>query len=176
MFFSKKDRPKKTRVEPKSVRKEEIPASSSHYKEAHPRTPTFEDIGQAVREPIREPTREAALFRSERETAPLFVKVEKYRGILASLQDIKSFVYGVKQLLTVLGELESVRSETVNLLRATVQRIEKNALELDNDFLRPKGVDLDLPVEDTEISHLESSLGDLQNQLSSLRKELQEFK
>ena len=111
----------------------------------------------------------------EREAgAPLFVKVDKYREVLRSLQEMKLFVGGVKQTFTVLHEIESIRADALNIMRATVQRLEKSLTQVDTDLLRPKGISLrEMGVADTEVRHLEESLTDLQKQLAGLRQELQ---
>ena len=48
---------------------------------------------------------------------------------------------------------------------------------MDNELLRPKGFELsELTHGEVEIHNIEDSLGDLQKQLASLRRELQELK
>lgn len=113
--------------------------------------------------------------REREESAPLFVKVEKYRDILKGMQEMKVFVSGVKQLFNIIHELESVRADALNILRATVQRMERGITEIDSELLRPRGLEIE-PHGEPEISHIEDSLADLQRQLAMLRKELQELK
>lgn len=112
---------------------------------------------------------------SYRESAPLFVKVEKYRDILSGLQEIKTFISNVKQLFTIMHEVETVRSDTLKIMRASIQRLEKSIIEMDSELLRPKGFEFP-ETSDTEISHVESSLGDLQKQVAALKRELQEIR
>lgn len=111
-----------------------------------------------------------------RESAPLFIKVEKYRDILSSLQELKTFVSSVKQLFTVMHELETVRGDALKIMRASIQRLEKSLIEIDSELLRPKGFELPEMPGDTEIRHVESSLGDLQKQIAALKRELQEIR
>lgn len=110
-----------------------------------------------------------------RESAPLFIKVEKYRDILSSLQELKTFVSSVKQLFTVMHELETVRSDALKIMRASIQRLEKSLIEIDSELLRPKGFEFP-ETSDVEIRHVESSLGDLQKQIVALKRELQEIR
>jgi len=107
-------------------------------------------------------------------SAPLFVKVEKYREILSSVQEMKIFISGVRQLFNMLNELEAVRGDAIKIMRATVQRLEKGVLEIDTELLRPRGLIAEARGE--EASHIESSLSELQKQLGDLRRELQEMK
>ena len=149
---------------------------------------SLDEIREAMREPegFQEPLqRQPSLpvpsnqlpypLPRERETAPLFVKLEKYRHITATVQDMKSFVSVVKQLFGVMHEIDTIRSEALTVMKATVQRLEKNLVDLENELLMPKGIEMERDYEEAELSQIESSLLDLQKQLSSLKKELQEF-
>jgi len=107
-------------------------------------------------------------------SAPLFVKVEKYREIISSVQEMKIFISGVRQLFNILNELESVRSDTIKIMRATLQRLEKGVLEIDTELLRPRGLVAEARGE--ESAHIESSLEELQRNLAELRRELEEIK
>ncbi len=111
-----------------------------------------------------------------RESAPLFIKVEKYRDILSGLQELKTFVSSIKQLFTILHEVETVRSDTLKIMRASIQRLEKSIIEIDSELLRPKGFDMPDVSSDVEIRHVEASLGDLQKQITVLKRELQEMR
>ena len=112
----------------------------------------------------------------ERETgAPLFVKVDKYRDIIKSVQEMKLFVASTKQVFTALHEIESLRSDTLNVLRATIQRLERSITEIDTELVRPHGVSV-AAEESVEVTHIESSLNDLQKQLLDLKRDLQEMK
>jgi hypothetical protein len=111
----------------------------------------------------------------ERETsAPLFVKIDKYREVLKGVQEMKLFVSGVKQTFVVLQEIEALRADAINIMRATVQKLDKSITEMDAELLRPKGVSLnDMGVAAAEVHHLESTLTDLQKQLGTLRRDME---
>jgi len=155
----------------------------------------MKDIKQAIDEPVREEMPEAPGMHSmdlppalpqpafpshgysphEREqSAPLFVKVEKYREVVSSIQEMKLFIAGVKDTFAILQELEHVRSDAINIMKVTVQRLEKATMELDSELLRPRGVNIS-PFEqgETEAKHIESSLTELQKQLLELKQDLQ---
>lgn len=112
----------------------------------------------------------------ERETgAPLFVKVDKYRDIIKTIQELKLFVASTKQVFGVLQEVENLKSDALNVLRATVQRLERSILEIDAELLRPHGVGIS-ETKSNEVGHLESSLEELQKQLLELKRELSDMK
>lgn len=106
-------------------------------------------------------------------TAPLFVKVDKYYDILRSVQEIKTFLAGAKHLYNVLAEIENVRNDALKIMHGTLQKIEKNVTEVDSEFLRPNETVFPAEQKSVEVQHVESSLNELQEQLSSLKKELQ---
>ena len=131
---------------------------------------------QEIKDMMDTPLEEVEPPARERETgAPLFVKVEKYRDLIKSVQEIKLFVASTKQVFTVLSEIESVRNDTLNVLRATLQRVERSVVEIDSELLRPYGASV-AEIENSEVNHIESSLTDLQKQLLDLKHELSEMK
>lgn len=136
----------------------------------------IDEIKQAVSaEPISEFTPPPPIERKE-EFAPMFVKVEKYKDVLSTVQEIKIFISGVKQLFAVINDLEALRSDSLKILRATIGRMEKSLVEIDHELLRPRGFEIEFPHGEIEIRHIEDSLTDLQNQLASLRRELETLK
>lgn len=139
--------------------------------------PDIEEIKEAV-EP-QEEAREPGVYEKEvpEESAPLFVKVEKYEEILRNVREMMAFVSGIKQLFAILNEIESVRSDAIKIMRATVQRLEKDMIQIDSELLRPKGVEVgEKEPGEAELYHIEDSLSDLQKQLATLRRDLQELK
>ncbi|MBI2971301.1 MAG: hypothetical protein HYY37_02685 [Candidatus Aenigmarchaeota archaeon] len=141
----------------------------------HAKKQETKEIKQAIEEPYPAPQQQEIVQEPAAPmSAPLFVKVEKYREILSDVQEMKVFIEGVKQLLGVVNDVEAVRADAIKMLRATVQRLEKTVTEVDSELLRPKGFEIETPGE-IEIRHIEGSLSDLQHQLAALRKELQEL-
>ncbi|MBI5347346.1 MAG: hypothetical protein HZB66_01925 [Candidatus Aenigmarchaeota archaeon] len=130
------------------------------------KTSDLEDIKKAV-----EPEEEIVTT-SPNIGAPLFVKIEKYRDIVKSVQEIRTFIAGTKQAFTILSEIETIRKDALNILKTTMQRLEKRTVELDNIMLRPRGI----PFEEEsveEVGHVEDGLMDLQRQISELKKDLE---
>lgn len=132
------------------------------------------DIKQAMAEPEEHYEEMPSIVEEHRE-APLFVKVEKYSDIVSTLNEMKGFVAGIKQLYGVIHEAETVRADALKILRNSVQRLENSIHEMDSELLRPRGFILETKETDTEISHIEDSLGDLQRQIAMLKKEIEEL-
>ena len=114
---------------------------------------------------------------AKEEGAPLFVKVDKYRALIISVQDMKNYIAGLKQLFNVMYDIETMRGDTLKILKATTVKLEKTLTEIDYELLRPRGYETEeLGVEEPEVMHLEESLSDLQKQLQELKRELQELR
>ncbi len=141
-----------------------------------------EPVQKPARPPAEQPAKPIApktamrTMREAKPSAPLFVKVDKYREALMNLQEIKSLLSGTKQLFTILNDIETIRTETLKLLRATLQRTERNVVELDSGLLRPSNLP-EMPSSEHAIktAHTEEALSDLQEQVNSLKKELKKF-
>ncbi|MBI4170277.1 MAG: hypothetical protein HY514_01170 [Candidatus Aenigmarchaeota archaeon] len=109
----------------------------------------------------------------QEQSAPLFVKVEKYHDVISGIQEMKLFVAAVKDIFAIMQELEQVRNDALNIMKVTVQRLEKSVVEMDAELLRPRGVSISpFPQGKAEAKHIESSLAELQKQLIELKQEL----
>jgi polyhydroxyalkanoate synthesis regulator phasin len=170
MFFAKKNRDKDIQDIKRAM---DDDTSESDFRDL-PELPE-PDYEEMPLPPMARPP--APVQRKEQMIAPLFVKVDKYRELLTTVHEMKLFVSGVKQIFNILQDLENVRTETLKVMRASVQRLERSVLEMDTGLLRPRGVDFSEMIEsETEVRHIEDSLTDLQNQIASLRRELQDLK
>ena len=49
--------------------------------------------------------------RQDSTAAPLFVKVDKYREVLTGIQEMKIFLGGLRQIFTVMNEIEEMRMQ-----------------------------------------------------------------
>ncbi|GEM_PF-5919544 len=105
------------------------------------------------------------------ETAPLFVKVEKYKEIVGSVNEVKRFLTGIKQLFLVMNELQGIQQDSINMLRTSVQRLEKSIEWVDHSLVRPIGFD-EPPHGEMEVRQIEQSLSELQREIANLRKDL----
>jgi hypothetical protein len=104
--------------------------------------------------------------------APIFVKLDKYRGIISELEEMRTFVNSIKQIFSVLADIESSRDDALKVMKAAIQRLEKSMTMIDMGLLKPMGFE-SFPHGELEVKHIESSLGALQHQLSSMRRELE---
>ncbi len=104
--------------------------------------------------------------------APLFIKIEKYKDVISTVQEMKLFVSSVKNVFSIMQEAEHVKQDSLGILKVTLQRLEKAVLEMDSELLRPHGISVYSYRGEPEAKQIESSLSELQKQLLELRQEL----
>jgi len=105
--------------------------------------------------------------------APLYVKIDKYKSVLNTINDLKTTVIMIKNALVLQKEIEGLRDENRRLMEAAVSKIDKKIVTLDSDFLRPQGFEEDFPPPIYETEGLDGVVTDLKKQIDSLKSELQ---
>lgn len=100
----------------------------------------------------------------------LFVKVEKYQGIIAIIKEMNNLVSGTMQLFGVMEELEGVRDDAISIMKVTAKKLEEKLAGIDASLLRPFG-----EVPERGIQQ-ENSLAGLQRQLAALKRELAQLR
>ena len=104
--------------------------------------------------------------------APLFVKIDRYRQILSTMNYLKNSIMLIKNNFAILNELENLRAENVKLLQETLERLDKKISSLDTQFLRPSGFMEDME-EAQDAGALEATLSDLSGQIEEMKAQLQ---
>jgi hypothetical protein len=187
MFFSKKEKDKD--VEKIKQAMNELPEEEPNLDELSgftdfseiQQTPEMPEPTYAKRKEYVEnyevpkaPQRKEYSEYDAQKSAPLFVKVDKYKELLHGVNEIRAYLSSTKQVFTILQDIETIRSDALKVLRATLQRMEKSVVEVDSELLRPRGAEF--PDEPSEVTHMETSLNELQKQLVDLKRELQQLK
>ena len=119
IFFSKKP---KQEEEIKKIKKA---VEGGDISEKEPEMPKqIPEVSEKIEpeEPERIPHQEPTV------SAPLFVKIEKYRNILNNLNDLKATVLMLKNALIVQKEIERTRDENINLIQSGINKIDKKLL------------------------------------------------
>lgn len=171
IFFSKKPKQEEEMKKiKKAVEAKDIPEKESEMlPENLPELPgQMPEMPERIKPEIPEITPQEPTV-----SAPLFVKIEKYRNVLNTLNDLKTTVLMLKNALVVQKELERTRDENVNLIQSGINKIDKKLLALDAEFLRPRGYIEQLPTHIHESEGLEGAVDNLKSQIDDLKSELE---
>jgi len=106
-------------------------------------------------------------------SAPLFIKLDRYKQILNSLAELKTALIMIKNSFSVMNELEKLKNENLKMIENVIERIDKRISGLDSEFLRPSGYHEELPEEVYEVESLGATLTDLRDQVNQLKAELE---
>lgn len=150
---------------------EEVVKKPEEIEEVSEKVP--EEIKEPVEKiPVEEPAPEISKEIKKPSFAPLFVKLDRYRSVLDTLNELKSIVMTVKRSLDVQKQIENLRDENRKLLETTINQIDEKISSLDSEFLRPKGFEEELPPPVYKTESLQGVVGDLKQQIEDLKSEL----
>ena len=105
--------------------------------------------------------------------APLFVKLEKYKEILDSIQKLKTTLKNVQFLLALRDHVKKIELESDDLLMKSVQNISQLTNDFSMNFAVPRGVNY-IPKPPIE-EQVDSSVSDLGTRITKLREELEKI-
>jgi len=131
-----------------------------------------EEFPIEVEEPVEEekPILEKELKKPE--FAPLFVKIDRYKSVLETINEIKNTIITIKNVLSVQKQIEDLRNENRTLLESAIEKVDRGVLVLDSEFLRPRGYEEEFLPPAYETEGLEGVVDDLKKQIDSLKSEL----
>ena len=184
VFFRKKKREEaikeiKDLVEGRKVPEEVKETEEKEVLEEKEETPKeevekkAEEVAEEKREKEVEEKKEEVVVPERRPAfAPLFVKLERYRAVLDTINDLKTALLMVKNALNIQRQIEGLKEENRRFLEAAVRKIDKKIASLDAEFLRPAGFEEEYPPVTYEPSGLEGVVEDLKKQIESLKSEL----
>jgi len=133
----------------------------------------IEEIKQAI-EPLKAPKIEEKIPEPEKPTsAPLFIKLDKYRKILDSLTELKTALEAIKNAFATLNELEKLKAESLKAIENAVEKVGKKTIALDSEFLRPSGYQEEVPSELFTTESLGLTITDLRSHIEQIKSELQ---
>lgn len=109
-------------------------------------------------------------------SAPLFVKIDRYRNLVSSLGAIKSSMSLLKSSLATMNELEKARQENMAIVQGTVDKVEKKLAMLDKELVRPSGFTSPSSPDDyQDMRGVGATVADLKGQIQQLKSELEQM-
>jgi chromosome segregation ATPase len=142
---------------------------------SEPFTPVEQFIKEAERsEEVQE--KEVEVKPERPAFAPIFIKLDRYKQILKTVNEVKTSLSLVKNSFAVLNEVENLLNENMKMIEVAIEKIDKKISALDSEFLRPSGYRDELPEEIYAVESLDSSLSDLRHQVTQLKSELENLR
>jgi hypothetical protein len=139
--------------------------------------PTMEELPRIgdftfPKEPEAE-TKEEVAQEEQGKATPLFIKLEKYEEILNTMAEVKSVINSLKNSFFVLNESEKMRSETIEIIKENIDRIERRINALDSVLLKPPGYEQMPVAEESKTEEVRDVLSSLRLQIDQLKQELE---
>lgn len=111
-------------------------------------------------------------------SAPLFVKLERYKDILDTVSEIKMTMIKMRNAISILSELNNLINENLKMIKEAIDMMDKKIASLDSEFIKPpslqeKGLKEPPKVTEEFGGGLSDVLSNLKNQVSQLKSELQ---
>lgn len=134
-------------------------------------------IPEKLPEPASLPKIELGRLPERPRFAPLFVKIDRYQDVLGSIESLKTILLGVRELLNLMQQLDRIKMDSEALLQKNIQEIVVIISNLDKEFVRPKGVQMDEhPIPEMEYEKVGSYVGELERELNNLKSQLQDLR
>jgi len=148
----------------------------------------MEDIEEIKREVFKKPSHEPMasgplpheiidlekMIEETPKIAPLFVKIEKYKEILGSIQKLKLSLKNVQFLLAFKEQIKKIDTEADDLMLKTMQNLSQVISEFSMNFAIPRGVNY-VPKPPLE-EKVDTSVSDLGAKITKLREELEKIR
>jgi predicted RNase H-like nuclease (RuvC/YqgF family) len=107
-------------------------------------------------------------------SAPLFVKLEKYKTIESNLNELKLNLDTLKNSFSIFKEVESVKGKNIEIIQEALVKMEKNVSALLTEFARPLEINEEIR-ETPELTNLSKTLANLKNQIDQLKAQLEKL-
>jgi hypothetical protein len=102
----------------------------------------------------------------------LFVKIDRYRNILDTLNYLRNTMRLTQQSFSILAEIERTRTENIKLIQNALAKVNNKLKELHNELKPVRYQEAGEEVE--EVQQVGTAISDLQEQIEQLKLELEQ--
>ena len=125
--------------------------------------------------PPSPPPKKASIVGESKESAPLFIKIEKYEEVIQKLEELKNNLKALTRLLSFHKEIEELREDVFTRIKDTTSSITNILISMDEIFVKPERPEITGAKEKKEERTIEEEILDLGEELRHLKKELSEI-
>ena len=105
---------------------------------------------------------------------PLFIKVERYNEIIATIHNLRYYYIALKDAVEALIEIYDEVKRGLNLIENVLDNLNSKLTELDSKFLKPHGVEKiaeEKPM-DRNLEEIEKYISDIHKYIEKLREQI----
>ncbi|MFH7881062.1 MAG: hypothetical protein QXI09_03605 [Candidatus Aenigmatarchaeota archaeon] len=128
-----------------------------------------------IEENLQKETQEKVNIEKEVEevSAPLFIKLDKYKNLVSSLMQLKTYLITLKNTIVAIEQLEKVRMESLSSLSKTIEKMNEKISELEKYLVKPIGFTFGPTETMEELFTVQSTISSLKAQIENLKNELE---
>jgi len=104
--------------------------------------------------------------------APLFVRVDKYKEILNNINQLKTTITNIQNLLAIRKEINKIHSESDEILEKSLQRFSDATNSFSREFTLPRGIKHLVRIPEEKVDENISKIGE---EIAKLRTELEKI-
>ncbi len=110
------------------------------------------------------------------QSPPLFIKVDKYRDIVRSIRELRSYILNLRDALDVLKDMQKEIANGIEIAHKTLDELNSLTSNLDSFFMKPQAMERPEGYEEfdeeEERGESQSQMKDVYGQLEKLRAQL----
>ncbi|UCG95840.1 MAG: hypothetical protein JSV92_02210 [archaeon] len=157
----------KDKVEGKKPLPPPPPGEIEEVKETKKKAPIIE----TPPEPKPVPKVSLAKEETEGESAPLFIKIEKYEMVLDKLMELKNTLQTLTRLISFHSEVDELKADIFSRIKGNISSLTDLLIAMDEIFVKPERPDITESKEKEE-GEVEEQILDLGEELRHLKREL----
>ena len=104
--------------------------------------------------------------------APLFIKIEKYEGVIEKLDELKKTLQSLTRLISFHSEVEELKEDIFTRIKDNVSGLTDILISMDEIFVKPERPDVSDSKKKGEGEDMEEQILDLGEELRHLKREL----
>jgi len=108
--------------------------------------------------------------------APIFVRVDKYKEILSHIQDLKSTIANLENVLAVRKNVHKINAESDEILEKALQKFSESTSMFGREFVTPRGPEQFARTGEKSENAFDSTISQISDEVLRLKQELEKIK
>jgi hypothetical protein len=108
--------------------------------------------------------------------APVFVRVDRYKEILSSIQGLKDTIANLESVLSVRKHVHRINAESDDILERALRKFAESTNMFGREFITPRGPEQLAKGNEVSGSEIDSTISQLGDEIVRLKAELEKIK